>query len=363
MLRTDLRIPLVPIALWAFCHPPTLNACDLPVFRYALEVWEPAPYEAVVFHRGPLASEDRAVLDRLTEKERDTLTPVNLNVIAIDLNGQPDEANLARHETHCREQLPCLVVLYPHPAGRERVLWVGRPRDCNVASLVNSPVRREIASRLLRGDAALWVLVESGRKDADDAAADLLTAELTRAEETFGPGASFSAVRVSRADEAERTLVAMLLRTEPDLHKYADTPIVFPIYGRGRTLHALVGKGINPRMVRKACAFLTGPCSCDAKESARGPGLLMTADWAGGVELLRAGPDTSTPPPPQPTPPVAGKKTVGGGHLARNLAIVLAAMVVVAAGGTFAIRRGAKANGTAPRSSDRCRPGLGDRQP
>ena len=32
-------------------------ACQIPVFRYALERWQPDPYEVVVIHRGSLSPE------------------------------------------------------------------------------------------------------------------------------------------------------------------------------------------------------------------------------------------------------------------------------------------------------------------
>ena len=41
------------------------RACSVPVFRYALERWENAPYQAIVFHRGPLSDIDKQVINVL----------------------------------------------------------------------------------------------------------------------------------------------------------------------------------------------------------------------------------------------------------------------------------------------------------
>ena len=38
--------------------PAFAHACQIPVFRYALERWQATPYEVVIFHRGPLSPAD-----------------------------------------------------------------------------------------------------------------------------------------------------------------------------------------------------------------------------------------------------------------------------------------------------------------
>lgn len=53
-------------------------------------------------------------------------------------------------------------------------------------------------------------------------------------------------------------------------------------------MYALVGPGINPEMIMKACAFIVGPCACEIKSDNPGFDLLLEADWesgAGGVKL------------------------------------------------------------------------------
>jgi len=177
---------------------------------------------------------------------------------------------------------------------------------------LDSPVRRRIASRLVDGESAVWVLLESGHAEKDEAAAELLKTELARLQRTLelpdpnqgiayeavAPEVieslriAFSTVRLARADEAERVLAAMLLGTEPDLHTYRE-PIVFPVFGRGRVLYALVGEGINPKNISQAAGYLIGACSCLAKAENPGLDLLILADWD-------AAPDLSFEPAPPP---------------------------------------------------------------
>jgi len=85
-------------------------------------------------------------------------------------------------------------------------------------------------------------------------------------------------LRLARDDRSEEVLVRMLLHSEDDLNETKE-PMAFPIYGRGRVLYALVGKGINDETVDDACSFLTGPCSCIIKEQNPGLDLLLSVDW------------------------------------------------------------------------------------
>src|SRR4029079_4459630 len=127
-----------------------------------------------------------------------------------------------------------------------------------------SPLRREVQKRLLAGESAVFVLLESGQADKDNAAAERLTRQLKKLEgELKLPEAAdeiarailenknapelkiaFSVVRLSRQDVAERVFIETLINTEADLRKYQE-PMVFPIFGRGRVFDALVGRGIT----------------------------------------------------------------------------------------------------------------------
>lgn len=156
------------------------------------------------------------------------------------------------------------------------------------------PLRRDLVQRLTKTDSVVWVLLEIGDKQRDDAAANLLQARLTYltsvlklpkldpqdivsgAEEQLR--LSFSTVRLARTNAAEQVFANMLLGSEPDLHEIAE-PLVFPIFGRGRVLYALAGKGITHENIDQAASFLIGACSCEVKEQNPGVDLLLAADW------------------------------------------------------------------------------------
>ena len=49
------------------------QACNIPVFRYALERWQPDSCEVIVFHRGKLTADDDVQVQAL-EKHRSPAT-------------------------------------------------------------------------------------------------------------------------------------------------------------------------------------------------------------------------------------------------------------------------------------------------
>lgn len=192
-------------------------------------------------------------------------------------------------------------------------IWSVPMTEPNVKRMIDSPVRQELRKRLLTGESAIWVLLESGDKAKDEAASKLLVEALRAAEgklelpdgvitqeEAANPDATrhkhkenadvlqsdlplkiaFSMLRVSRADEAESALMAMLMHIEPDLEEFEQEPMVFPVFGRGRALEPLIGKGIHADNVLETAAYLCGACSCEIKEQNPGIDLLMAADWA-----------------------------------------------------------------------------------
>lgn len=295
----------------------TASACSVPVFRYALERWPADNYLVVVFHQGALTPQQSAWVRDLDRNGTAGRTTANLSLRTVDLAATTDAALLRWWQPlAATTTLPAMVLLYPPGLGLSTPAWHGPLTGENVRQLLDSPLRREIARRLLKGDSAVWVLLESGDSKLDTPAAEILAArlqhletalklpELNPADVVGGAAAApseklkvvFSLLRVSRQSPAEGILVRMLLNTEEDL-KGARVPIVFPIFGRGRALFALVGKGINPEMIDEAGGFLTGACSCIIKEQNPGSDLLMAVDWARLVEpFIKA--DEELPPLP-----------------------------------------------------------------
>jgi hypothetical protein len=274
-------------------------ACSVPVFRYALEHWEADPYLAVVFHRGALTPEQQAQVQAL-KPAADAIEKANLSVTTVDVSAEmsPDHAEIWKAQP-ADAVLPRLVLHYPRSTAVKLDLVATPLAEAATWKIADSPVRRDILERLGDGQSAVWVLLESGDAAADDAAAkvlqerlDYLLGVLTLPEldaQDIANGLvsvsqeelrlDFSIIRLSRKNAEERTLIAMLMGSEDDLQGLADKPMVFPIFGQGRALYALVGKGISPETIEEAATFLIGKCSCQVKEQNPGIDLLFTADW------------------------------------------------------------------------------------
>lgn len=330
-MRCRMRSALSLICL-ALLLPAPASACSVPVFRFALERWPADAFTVTIIHHGPLTGEQRAMVAALEKPGA-----ANLRLRFIDDAAPPDAAARAYAKRHKGSARPCLVAEYADASEKDLPAWTAPLNADSVKGLLDSPIRQESARRILAGQSAVWVLLECGDAKKDEKAVNLLEEHLAKmpsvlklpipddalAEEILAtpgrpaPRIEFSLLRLSRRDAAEAALVSMLLGTEDDLRTF-DEPIAFPIFGRGRALEALVGKGITEDNIRKQCAFLIGACSCEVKRINPGRDLLMAVDWDKALppgERLSSEPRSKkvrkpTPPPaadplpvPEETPP------------------------------------------------------------
>lgn len=299
-------LPLLAVWIGALGVSPPVCACSVPVFRYALEEWPPDHYPLLLFYRGELTGEEQALAERIDAAAQDGAARANVRLTLVNLDADPDPALVTLWEAQRTDTLPWLVVHMPQRVGPAVEVWSGALDSENVARLLDSPLRRELARRLMGGDSVVWVLLETGDRPQDDAAFAVLTENLARLETkiklpevdqadarmlSIDPQAlrlKFSAVRVARDDPAERFFVETLLRVEPDLldPELAGKPMAFPVFGRGRALYSLVGDGIAADVIEEACAFLAGACQCTVKAQNPGVDLLMAADWDRQVKPL-----------------------------------------------------------------------------
>jgi len=320
--------------LFLFWLSAPAGACDVPVFRYALERWPAEFFNVLVFHRGELTAPQKAVADWLAERADDANRPCNVTVTLVDVqaaeakddpNAAMPEPVAALWESRKDKPLPRMVACFPSPPGRRFVAWSGDLSAAAARALVDSPARRKVVEAIAKGDSAVWLLVECGDKAKDSAAFATLQEQLGRmakeialpaaddpdvpdvAEDDAGPKLriGFSVVRVSRDDAAEAPLVEMLMSTEPDLAKdAASEPAAFAVFGQGRALLALVGKGINKKTLEEYVGFLCGPCSCQVKQQNPGVDLLFAADW---FAPFRGAPQVTAPLPDVIGAPSAGQ--------------------------------------------------------
>ena len=275
-------------------------ACSVPVFRYALEMWPPDEYEVVLFHQGPLTKEQKQLLEKIKPIELENVSVPNMRIHEVDLKADPDprwvkwwEKNKPKESTET-----WLAVFYPASTLKITPLWAGPFTETSLNKTFQSPARKELAKRLQGGDSAVWVLLECGDKEKDQATKKTLEERLVHLGKTLKMPElkaqdvqagylsirpedlklGFSLLSISADDPNEKVFREILLNSEDDLKDY-DEPIAFAVFGRGRAMPALVGKGINNDMIDDACTFLSGPCSCQVKRQNPGFDILTSVNW------------------------------------------------------------------------------------
>ena len=275
-------------------------ACTVPVFRFALEQWPPDQFEVALFHEEPLTAAEEALLKSIQPVETENTTVPNIRIHQVNLSANPHERWVSWwNENKPKDStIPRLVFFYPASTMKMTPMWSCDFTADLVSNALQSPARKKVAAQLEAGDSAVWVLVECGDKEKDTAARQLLETRLQHMAQTLklpevktqdiqsgylsirpeDLKLSFSVVTLRAGDTAEDAFRASLINSEEDL-KDIDEPMTFPVFGRGRALPALVGKGINAHMIDEASAFLSGPCSCQVKRQNPGFDLLTSVDW------------------------------------------------------------------------------------
>ena len=272
---------------------PYSQACSVPVFRYALERWKPDPYKGIFIYRGEISKEDQALLDQLRNASANSDSPLNLIVKPVNADTFSKERLEGFFQGAIPKNLPLLSVWHPDQMGKNPPFIKEKLTPSLVNNIVQSPKRQQMAESLIKGASVVWVFIPSGNGKKDENALTLIRQELDRAIKkyekspfTILDGAerkkltySFPIMTLTRDDQEERIFTETLMRSESDLYEHTDEPMVFPVFGRGRSLGCLFGEYITQKHIEEATHFLSGACSCEIKNLNPGVDLLMGAPW------------------------------------------------------------------------------------
>ena len=293
-------------------------ACQVPVFRFALERWETDSYALVIVPgaSGQLSPSENEVLRFLQSRGGADSGNMNLEV-EID-SKRIGESSAASME-----------LFYPPKLTGPRTppIWSGALTMGNAKTLADSSIRREIVSRLLRGESAVWVLIESGNKEKDDRAVIETEKAIAKAEaelkipdgvltvaearkvsagnerdlnatlrSSIPLKIKFSFVRIARSNPEEAIFREMLVHMESDLGEFRNEPMVFPVFGRGRALEPLIARGINCANIFEHSSYFCGACSCEIKNQNPGVDLLISSNWEAAIAGNEVVVEKSLPP-------------------------------------------------------------------
>jgi hypothetical protein len=309
------------VCLFLLVTAAVAEACQVPVFRYALERWQPDHYQLVIVHDGNLTSEEQADVTYLEENLVGPNGPmINLRFEALDL--AKEKKQFARWKKLHSDQNASVSIhlFFPFEAFEQDTnpIWNGDFTRNNINQILDSPARRELVKRILAGDSAVWFFLETGNQKEDDKLFKTLEKYAKIAEKEIsvpegviqqsalddpslllGPGdeenilessvplkIAFSILRLSRKDPQEAILRSMLLHLEDDLldKEMENKPMLFPAFGKGRVLPPLIGAGISEENALADCGYLCGACSCQVKNQNPGMDILVKADWWTALE-------------------------------------------------------------------------------
>lgn len=275
----------------------SVSACNIPVFRYALERWKPDVSEIVVFVDAALAKDQTELLKQYGYGAEDDVANRSIKFKLVDVQ-EPLEGTygVLFKSVNLEEsvELPYLVVRNSHRYGPVSA-WQGPLKAVHESHLLDSPVRQELGRRLLAGHSIVWLMLESNDEEKNALAkkrvqeqCDALSSSVTLPEGIGLPGSElfatvplylkFSLLEVDRNDKQEEFLVKMLSGYQPEALADGE-PLLVPVFGRGRALEVIPADQLDDQLVADLTQFLCAACSCQVKEQNPGFDLLLSVDW------------------------------------------------------------------------------------
>jgi hypothetical protein len=302
---------LCPRTLWLLClvvAAPSVFACKLPLFRYALERWPADQYRIVAIIDGEA---DEQLREALTELDRLRQSRANVEVETIDLSQLSEQQLWQVEGLESEADVPLLQVFYPARNGRSRLCWSGELNADAVRWWRDSAIRRRIVTDLTSGVSAVWILVDGSDPQENDRLEAELRSAVTKAAEEIPmpdgviarqdagtylgqhPSASmddvlrcdiplkieFSVLRVASDAAEEAALLAMVRGWDDRSRTDSDRAFVFPVFGRGRMIEPLEAERFSEHSVLQACGNIVAQCSCTVKTLNPGIDLLLDANW------------------------------------------------------------------------------------
>ena len=288
----------VSAALIVLASASIVAACNIPVFRFALERWKSDACELVVFFEQPLSPADEKLISEMEQASILRGGPANLNVLRVDVSQTTDQelrdlwiATKQKTESI----LPAAVARSLKGKGQTINHWHGSLQELRTTNILRSPVRIELLRRLQEGDSIVWLMFRSSDEQRNAAVRDLLATqckELPRRiqlPEGIGlPGSElysevplllqFSVLEIAPDDPAEQYLIRQISGLKFDAFRNGD-PLIVPVFGRGRVLEVIPADQLNADLIHELTEFLCGACSCQVKEQNPGFDLLLTTDW------------------------------------------------------------------------------------
>ncbi len=259
-----------------------VDACNTPVFQYALLRWNPEPYRIFVFYKSNFSPDQLQAIKLLEPLEQRSLIIYK----QIDINSLSNADNPIKYLWRTIKgefphlQLPIIVVRFP-VSERNDNIYVDSLSISAIKQIISSPVRIEIADKLANG-AIVWLISLTHDKTHNAKIKKILSDELNAYSQRYSQAnlskLEFAIIELKRDDKNENFIFKLLAKIYPALTNTNEI-IAFPIFGRGRILFPIPEKKLTHKAIFAACDFMTGPCACEIKDQNPGIDLLLNVDW------------------------------------------------------------------------------------
>ena len=279
-------------------------ACQVPVFRYALERWDAENYRLIVMHRKPLPP---AIHDELLSLQKFlTSKPpqANVSLEVINVDKISEQAQWSLPGIKSMQSDPWLVLLSPD--GNKTVYSTPLTPGAT-QSILNSPTRKKWLSHILSGASVVWIVIPGNDHNTSKNPLSLLQSALSKAEKSikipegvYRPEdlknnhvndvdredvlrspiplkISFPILTLNRSDPKEAAFFAMLTQGMPAEMK--QQTLFVPLFARGRMLQPLPASRATEDIILRGCSYLCGACSCTVKDNNPGIDIIIQQNW------------------------------------------------------------------------------------
>lgn len=303
-LQTQHRPPLLIILLIFFSLASSSStwACDVPVFRYALERWSADPYGCLIIEDHPLNDEETEVLEELKKWSIGDERQINLWIGKMSREDMKGSGFGTISEQFPKGEKNQMVLVYPQVAGISKAIWAGPINQTSAQILWNSPERKDIVTELSSGTSAVFYYLESGNAEKDQEIQTFLKSSFEILQNGFSlpqtvisrtsseiPDDPSNRLRTDVPFKLEFKLKSLPLKTQDPILRNmlhgleeglpADAPMVFAIFGRGRTIGPITGENLNKEVLLQLASYLCGRCSCQVKAQNPGIDILLNQNW------------------------------------------------------------------------------------
>jgi len=253
-------------------------ACSVPVFRYALEYWQPDPYQIILSYNSTGTNNLPDVLDEINKYK---------NNRSFTLRKIKDPKSTGK-----------IILKYPASTRIQDNVYENYLTKENFNKILQSPLRQKLINKITSGDSLIFLLLEGSDKKQNNHIANIILKNIPIFEKEIKLPYEYtnipkedlksyytnivfklSMIKLSRTNAEENVFINILTKSLPEkIYKKSD-PIVFPIFARGRMLAALREKEVNYRILKNICEYVAGECSCEIKSQNPGFDIFIPLGW------------------------------------------------------------------------------------